>query len=237
MANLYSKLDTELAIAENAKIQLKQIQKPYLIFEGKTDNNLFSHAYQVLKNKDFDEDYFLNKHDESQAGGTIGSGAPFIGEFLRNHINKMPTDNLLIGVFDFDSEGYNQLKGLKNLYDNISIQGFNDCIIYQHKSYQNFYAISLVTPSFRSNFTHLTHHQHCHLSTELLFHDSDIPTGNRAYPTLFDRTVFGFTGDKKKFANKITKKLDDGESLDFSGFQQTIDLIEKLKEITDANRH
>jgi len=236
LATLYSKLETELEIAETAKIKMMENQKPYLIFEGKTDNSLFSSAYKVLKNKDFCDDYFLNKHEESDDGGTIGSGANFIGEFLRNHINKMPTDNLLIGIFDFDNEGYNQLKGLKNQYEKVTIEGFDNCLIYRHKGHSNFYAISLVTPDFRSDFTHMVYPQHCHLSTELLLQNTEIPIGNRAYPTLFDNTVFGFAGKKKNFAKKIIEKVENGYNINFSGFEPTIDLIEKLKEITGANK-
>ncbi len=93
----------------------------------------------------------------------------------------------------------------------------------------------VVTPDFRSNFTHAIHSQHCHLSTELLLKDLDIPTANRAYPTLFDNTVFGFTGKKKNFTEKISEKVANGDNIDFSGFKPTIDLIEKLKEIAGAN--
>lgn len=235
LATLYTKLEAELALAEQAKEELNLIHKPYLIFEGKTDNKLFSLAYEAITGNKFEDDYFLNKHEESDNGGTIGSGAPRIGEFLRLHINKMPTNNLLIGIFDYDTEGFNQLKSLKSQYQKVNIDGFNHCIVYKHKTHSNFYAISLVTPDFRQNFTHEIHAQHCHLSTELLLNDNDIPPANRAYPTLFDKTVFGFTGEKVRFAEKISEKVLNEETIDFSGFKPTIDLINKLKEISDAN--
>ena len=41
LADLYLKLEAELEIAEQTKNQLNEIQKPYLIFEGKTDNIFF----------------------------------------------------------------------------------------------------------------------------------------------------------------------------------------------------
>mgnify|MGYP006432508041 CR=1 FL=1 len=235
LANLHTKLEEELEIAERAKSQLNKIKKPYLIFEGKTDNILFSLAYKDLIGEDIETEYFLNKHEESNDGGTVGSGAPFIGEFLRNHINKMPTENILIGIFDFDKERFNQLKNLKSQYKKIDINGFNKFIAYKHKVHPNFYAISLDTPNFRSDFTNTSHPQHCHLSTELLFRDLDIPRANREYPTLFDDTIFGFTGKKKKFAEKISEKVCNGENIDFSGFKPTIDFIEKIIENTYTN--
>ena len=235
LANLHKKLEDELEIAERAKYQLNKIKKPYLIFEGKTDNILFSLAYKNLTGKDFEAEYFLNEHEESGQGGSVGSGATFIGEFLRNHINKMLTKNILIGIFDFDSKGFNQLKSLKKQYKKIHIDGFNKFIAYQHKVYANFYAISLVTPDFRSDFTNISHPQHCHLSTELLLRDSDIPAANRNYPTMFDNTVFGFTGKKKNFADKISEKISIGENVDFSGFKPTLDLIKKIKETTNTD--
>lgn len=235
LSQLYGKLESELALVEQAKDNIIDSHKPYLIFEGKTDNLLFQLAYQKIKGVSIDSVFFLNQHIESEDGGSVGSGATFIGEFLRNHINKMPTENLLIGIFDFDNEGYNQIKGLKSMYNEISIEGFDHCLVYQHKTQSNFYAISLVTPDFRSNFTHMTLQQHCHISTEILLKDIEIPTTNRSYPTLFDHTVFGFSGKKKNFSDKIAKKITAGHDVDFSGFEPTINLIQKLKEITDAN--
>ncbi len=233
LANLYGQLETELAIVEKAKNEIIQNNRPYLIFEGKTDNVFFKLAYRSLKNDSIDNHYILNKHEESSDGGSIASGAGVISQFLRNHINKMPTDNLLVGIFDYDQEGFNQIKGLKKTFQKITIEGFQSCLIYKHKTYQNFYAISLVTPCFRNDFTHEQHPQHCHLSTELLLKDNEIPNANRGYPTLFPpHRVFWFTGDKMKFADKITEKVKTDINVDFSGFEPTIDLLEKLKEIS-----
>ena len=176
----------------------------------------------------------MNRHEESDDGSSIGSGARFIGEFLRNHINKMPTDNLLVGIFDFDREGFDQIKGLRNLYNPISIDGFDNCLIYQHKNNTNFYAISLVTPEFRVNFTHNQQPQHCHLSSELLLMDEEIPAANRSYPTRFDYTVYHFSGRKKAFVDRVSGKIDTGNRIDFSGFEPTINLLERLREITNT---
>lgn len=235
LSHLYEKLQSELAIVEEAKDNIIVSQKPYLIFEGKTDNLLFQLAFKQITDTDIETVFFLNQHQESEDGGSVGSGATFIGEFLRNHINKMPTENLLIGIFDFDSEGVNQIKNLKSTFDKITIEGHDSCLIYRHKTHSNFYAITLVTPDFRSNFTHLTLKQHCHLSSEILLRDTEIPTPNRSYPTLFDNTVFDFSGNKKKFSNKIAEKISAGEEVDFSGFEPTINLISKLKQITETN--
>lgn len=235
LSHLYEKLESELEVVEQAKNNILISQKPYLIFEGKTDNILFQLAYKQLKGANIETVFFLNQHEESEDGGSVGSGATFIGEFLRNHINKMPTENLLIGIFDFDTEGCNQINNLKSTYNKITIEGFDSCLIYQHKIHRNFFGISLVTPIFRSNFTHMTMKQHCHLSSEILLQDIEIPPANRSYPTLFDQTVFGFSGKKKKFSDKIAEKITTGQLVDFSGFAPTINLINKLQELTHAN--
>lgn len=235
LSKLYEKFQTEISIAERAKLKIIRYQRPYLIFEGKTDNLLFSSAYRSLKNQYIEDIYLLNEHDVNDDGASLGSGATFISEFLRNHIRKLPTDNIVIGIFDFDTEGCNQLKALKKQYNLITIEGFENVIIYKNKSNPNFYGISLVTPNFRSNFTHNQKPKHCHLSTELLFKDEEIPISNRAYPTLFDNTVFDFSGNKIVFSEKIIEKVNDGNSIDFSGFEKTIELIEKITEITGAN--
>ena len=227
---LYNRLEEKLKIADKAKNELQNTQKPYLIFEGKTDNSIFSLAYEQIKNIKFENDFYLNKHFESENGSSVGSGAGYISDFLRNHIGKIPTENLLIGIFDYDTEGFNKLKGLKKYFKEIKFNGFENCKIYKHKKYPNIYAISLVTPNFRNKFTHNKYAEYCYLSTELLFRDSEIPNLNKSYPTLFDRTVYNFSGNKAKFKDKILEKVDDNEVIDFSGFKPTLDLIDKICE-------
>ena len=225
---LYNELEEKLKIADKAKYELQNTQKPYLIFEGKTDNSIFSLAYKQIMNKKFEDDFCLNKHFESENGSSVGSGAGYISEFLRNHIGKIPTENLIVGIFDYDTEGFNKIKGLKKHFKKEKFNGFENCKIYRHKKYLNIYAISLVTPDFRDEFTSHENAQHCFLSTELLFRDYEIPSSNRSYPTPHEKTIYNFSGNKTRFKDKILEKVNDNEAIDFSGFKPTLDLIYEI---------
>ena len=228
LSKLYNELEEKLEVADKAKDELQNTQKPFLIFEGKTDNSIFSLAYKQIKNKKFQDDFCLNEHFESENGTSIGSGAGYISEFLRNHIGKIPTENLIVGIFDYDTEGFNKIKGLKKHFKKEKFNGFENCKIYRHKKYLNIYAISLVTPDFRDEFTSHENAQHCFLSTELLFRDYEIPSSNRSYPTPHEKTIYNFSGNKTRFKDKILEKVNDNEAIDFSGFKPTLDLIDEI---------
>ncbi len=55
--------------------------------------------------------------------------------------------------------------------------------------------------------------------------DSVINEENKQFPTLFDTTVFSFTGDKNSFAERVRN---DKLIVDFSGFRPTFDLINRI---------
>ncbi|NBQ67804.1 MAG: hypothetical protein EBU46_02815, partial [Nitrosomonadaceae bacterium] len=88
----------ELSLITETREKLKHIQKPYLIFEGETDNKLFSLAYEALYDKSINTDFILCEHLKSGDGSTIGSGANFINQFMCNHISKIPINNTVIGI-------------------------------------------------------------------------------------------------------------------------------------------
>lgn len=224
LAKLYESLSKEMTMITVTKDKLKNIEKPYLIFEGKTDNKLFSLAFEALYSKTIDNDFILCEHLITDNGSTIGSGANFINQFMHNHISKTPTNNKVIGIFDFDSTGVCEIIALKKLFDKLDTNS-EKFLLYRHKVKQNVFVMTLVTPNHRTNFTHKTQKDYCYLSTELLLLDSDIPNANRQYPTLFDRTVYTFSGNKENFASAIeTKKT----TTNFDGFKPTFEVIDRI---------
>jgi AAA15 family ATPase/GTPase len=224
LAKLYASLTIEKSQIHITKEKLKNIQKPYLIFEGKTDNKLFELAYDALYNKSIAADYTLCEHLTTIDGSTIGSGANFINQFMYNHISKTPTNNKVIGIFDYDTMGFNEIVGLKKVFNKLDLatDGF---LLFQHKIKQNVYVMSLVTPNHRLNFTHKIRAEYCYLSTELLLLDEVIPLPNRHFLTLFDKSVFSFTGDKNSFAEKIDNNK---ATVDFNGFKPTLEIIDRI---------
>jgi AAA15 family ATPase/GTPase len=224
LSKLYESLSEEMKLIENTKDILKNSQKPYLIFEGKTDNELFECAFKALYTKDISEDYILCEHMTTVDGSTIGSGANFINQFMFNHISKTPTNNFIIGVFDYDKTGVNEINALKKVFNKIDI-ATESYLLYQHKTKPKVFVMTLVTPLHRKNFTHKTKSEYCYMSTELLLEDKEIHNSNRQYPSLFDQTVFGFSGSKNAFAAKIKNN---STNVNFEGFRPTFERIEKI---------
>lgn len=52
-----------------------------------------------------------------------------------------------------------------------------------------------------------------------------INENNRRWPSLYDKNVFGFKGNKNDFVNKIEQNK---TSIDFSGFEPTLNLIDLI---------
>lgn len=224
LARLYETLTKEMAIISDTKEKLRNIQKPYLIFEGKTDNKLFSLAYKALYNKSIDSDFILCEHLTSENGSSIGSGANFINQFMYNHISKTPINNTVIGIFDFDSTGVAEITTLKKQFDKQDVDS-ESFLLLRHKVKQNVFVMTLVTPNHRTDFTRKNQKDYCYLSTELLLQDVVIPNANRRFPTLYDNTVYTFTGNKENFADSIEAK---NETINFEGFKPTFELIERI---------
>ncbi len=230
LSDLFDQYNKEKEEFHTLKEKLINSIKPIILFEGPSDNLLFSVAYKELKGSEISSKYLLCEHQTNTLGSTIGSSASDINRFLYSHITKTPIDNIIIAVFDFDNEGFNQFKALKKskIYIPVSIDGITFKNILQHKDKRNIYAITLVPPTFRENFVHYEHSNFCYLTTELLLTDIYIPIANKSYLTLFDKSVFVFGGNKILFAEKIKKRIDKGEKIDFSGFNNSLNLIDKL---------
>jgi AAA15 family ATPase/GTPase len=235
LAELYSSFVKEREEIKIIKSKLEESSKPFLIFEGPSDNQLFSTAYKSLKNKEITNDYLLCEHQTNSNGSTVGSNAPDINKYLHNHITKTPIENKIIAIFDYDNEGFNEFKALKksNIYTSFTLDGITFKNVLQHKDKKNVFAITLVPPPFRAIYVHPDHSNYCYLTTELLLDDSIIPVANKVYPTLFDKSVFSFHGKKVSFAQKINEKAVNGDTIDFSGFNGTLELIKKLAKLTN----
>lgn len=224
LSKLYTSLTKEMELISGTKAALAESQKPYLIFEGKSDNLLFEIAYKKLNNKNINSDFTLCEHLTNGSGSAIGSSARFINDFLFNHIAKIPTNNKVIGIFDFDKTGADEIMALKKAF-NQKDSSTDKFFLFQHKTKLNVYAITIVAPSHRLDFIHKPKSDYCYLSSELLLKDTAIPNSNKQYPTLFNQRVFMFTGDKIAFAKSVDLNK---SSIDFTGFSPTFDLINSL---------
>jgi hypothetical protein len=205
------------------------LKKPYFGSNATEPNSLY--------NKPFEANYKICEHQISDKGSTQGSGARKVNDYLFNHFSKTPSDNIIIGVFDYDIEGYTQYKGLKKTsFKEIQFDGCVFKNIIQHKTSQNVFAITLWQPNFRDRFIAEGKPNYCFVSTELLYRDDIIPISNKLPPTLYDNTVFGFSGKKTAFAQQIIDKVNNGDNIDFSGFENTFNLINTIIEFYNNNK-
>ena len=204
---------------------IKHAGKPLLLFEGESDRILFQKAFAKLY-PDEQHDFIYAEPAEQKKGAVIGEGANALAGFLYSHIPKIGdalNGKKIIAVFDNDKEGveqYNKIaKEHEKSYQKTEIDGVS---VLKHKKY-NVYVAKLIAPDFRSRWIH---HQakYCYLSVELLLQDDNIPEDHRDYIPDTNPSKYSFkAGSKVNFANSI------GDDADFSGFQDTIDLLRNIK--------
>lgn len=205
---------------------IKHAEKPLLLFEGESDRILFQKAFANLY-PDEQHDFIYSEPAEQKKGEAIvGEGANALAGFLYSHIPKIGNalnGKKIIAVFDNDKEGveqYNKIaKEYEKSYQTIEMEGIS---ILKHKKY-NVYVTKLIAPNFRSRWVH-TQAKYCYLSVELLLQDNNIPEVNRDYIPDTTPPKYSFkAGNKVNFSNSISNNSD------FSGFQETIDLLMCIK--------
>ncbi|BBL02420.1 hypothetical protein A3BBH6_26560 [Alistipes onderdonkii subsp. vulgaris] len=214
-------IEKQKLLADNIET-LRQLNKPILLFEGKSDRILFRKAFGKLCPDKVAKFNYADEADKKE-GAVIGEGANSLYGFLSSHIPKIAMgDKKIIAIFDNDEEGriqFSQLASKNPSYVKINI---NNIEILKHKSY-NVYVFCLVPPDFRTNFV-CESAKHSYLTTELLLQDINIPEEKRTIiphtsPQLF---CFKANSDKVAFAKSIS------EDSDFSGFGNTIQIILSL---------
>ncbi|MCF8298565.1 MAG: ATP-binding protein [Saprospiraceae bacterium] len=225
--DIYKKYSNEIENIEELKLKVSESEKSTIMFEGITDNMLFTKAYNSLYDKDIDDDYLLSSHYITDNGSAIGSGAHKLNHFFINHLTRMRSNQKIIIIFDADEEGLNQLKGILKCCSCNKIE-LNGHIVYQHKDFVNAFVTILAVPEFRNDFFDIKESSYCYVSTELLLKDDQIPNANRKFPSKNDHSCYSFTGKKVKFADKIIKKDD----VDYQGFAPTFDLIKEIERIS-----
>lgn len=230
IAKLFQTHQEDVDTLNRLKEENDRRNKPVLLFEGATDISLFETAYLNLKKADLRDDFIVNEFmQDPKYGSHVGSGAPSLNEFMYNHVGKGFLGNKIIAIFDNDFEGLNQLNGLmkSRLYERYNELPYNN--VYKHISETGIYALALQAPPFREEFVDIKLNRFCFVSTELLLEDADIPISNRAFPSKLDHSVFGFHGQKQKFAAKIAEKYASSEHEEvFEGFRSTFKLIDML---------
>ena len=216
-------VENQKIIAGNIET-LRQLNKPILLLEGESDRILFRKAFSKLFPDKVADINYADDADRKK-GSVLGEGANSLYGFLSCHIPKIAIgDKKIIAIFDNDEEGriqYSQLASKNPSYIKTNI---NNIEVLKHKAY-NVYVFCLIPPNFRTDFV-CGSAKHSYLTTELLLTDINIPDEKR---TLIPHTspqlyCFRTDADKVAFAQGIS------DDCDFSGFNETIQMILHIKE-------
>ncbi len=203
-------------IEENNKFKESLAKNQNILYvEGKTDKIILENAWSKL-------------YQTGMNFTIIDCGcAKEINKKLNANTLLDFKNNKIIGLFDFDGEGYDQLNGLhKDRFSNINSNFFR-----KRKDHLCCYGLLLPVPLSRLNYANQELENKSALSIELIFEDKVLIQSNNLKQAKIagtNVTRSEFTGDKISFANKIK----DFTAEDFVNFKP---LFEKIKEILELS--
>jgi hypothetical protein len=203
--------------------KLSPLKKVELFTEGRTDASIISHAFRVLTLND--EPYWNITAVENIHSSKAG-GAQQLGNYIKKLAENIETDfdkcKTVIGVFDNDSKGYQEFKGLPDTFKLIN------GIVKKHDQL-NIYALLLPIPgddSFKPyiqekqsfKFFEIEHYFEVNLLKDYgMIEETSIPG------------VFEITGGKTDFKQEVLKLID---PFKFRYFVEFFTEIDKLNEKT-----
>lgn len=186
---------------ENAEL-LKEMSKPIVITEGKTDWKHFKAALEVIKQKEeySSIDFFLHEFSENQGDGELHKRL--------QALSKIPNKHKIIGIFDCDEDNG---KRIHQKHGGIEYYG------------NNVYGMTIPIPDFRS--------YNSGISVEFLYKDNDLKKldekNRRLYITsefnengrlISDRNVGVRNADSiKKNLSQSNEKIKDNDVFDLDG--------------------
>jgi len=224
---VYLRLCAEREQIDRLKKKSEQENKPLLLFEGVTDLKHFEMAHKILRGKELCDVFVVPKFGDNGTQET-GGGAKYLNQLVKK-LEMVPVGKTKVAIFDFDTEGVNQIMGL----DFQRVETYPHSHVYQSKVDPKLFAITLCPPTFRKDFIFLDRPDWCNLSVELLYQDDLIDPKRRTPVFPGRKTPFKFGGtskQKKEFLSLVGKNTQPAE---FIGFNQTLKIIYELSEIKD----
>jgi putative recF/recN/SMC N domain protein len=213
-AHLYDKVSEELAG------NLSDEPLPLILTEGKTDKIILEIAWRKL----YPDDSMpfkiiqsgINNIDESKRAGNADT--------VRRTVEFLSTiyDGIVIGLFDNDREGVEQLKGLnKAIFEDFHCESF---ILRKHKT-KAFYGITLPVPQNRKLFVTEDDITQRYLSIEMYFPDKLLEQNGLKGASILNTEVFKLNDSHKSdFANIC-------DQFDKSSFNNFYILFDEIKRI------
>lgn len=231
---------------ENADL-LKEISKPIVITEGKTDWKHFKAAFEIIKQKEeySSLEFQLHEFSENQGDGELHKRL--------QALSKIPNKHKIIGIFDCDEDNG---KRIHQKHSGIEYYG------------NNVYGMTIPIPNFRS--------YNSGISVEFLYKDNDLKKLDDNNRRLFitsefneigrliadktigvrnadsikknisqenekikDNDVFDIDGNslalsKEDFAKNVLNEIAPYDNMDFSAFYAVFDRLKEILERQDS---
>ena len=193
--------------------------KPLIITEGKTDKKILEIAWSKLyptKNIPFEIISSGLEIDESNRQGNADSVRRTM-ELISNIIHN---EKCLIGLFDNDKTGNEQIKGLsKKIFEPYNISNIQR----KHKE-KNIYGLLLPVPEFRKVFVTEDDINQRYFVIEHYFSNDILENHNMKGNSILKSEVFKVNNKKDNFSNEVQQL----EKEDFKNFELLFQEIKKI---------
>lgn len=194
--NCYNDVSIQLA-GELLSLSKEEKEKIIVITEGKTDKKILEKAWSKLYPDSDCPMHFIASGfhlDEEKKTGNAREARNTV-EFVSSIVN----DIKLVGLFDNDREGNEQLSGFrKEIFEPFDINS----IQIKHKT-KDIYGLCLPIPENRTKFVSNNKLTQRYLVIEHYFSDEIINDNQLKGDHILDTEVFEISGDKNKFAENL----------------------------------
>lgn len=184
-----------------------------IIVEGKTDAEIIEHAYYCLTNGS------LPYWSISSAGNLTG-GATEVAKSLNSIKPILEQNNYVIGIFDHDSKGLQEFRGLKESVFKTQIKD----TVKKHISH-NIYGLCLPVPG-DLDFYLFKEQEYNHFAIEHYFDVEFLKSQGVLKPTPLNEKIYKINDKKKSSFSKHIRTLND--PLIFRNFIELFDSIDKI---------
>lgn len=229
ISHLNKRLQDAILNKESLEIEIEEYKKPILYVEDKYDQ-IYKIAYLKTLNYNISKDDFELIFKE-KAPFTIrrSEGAGKLSGRMRVANNDGYEDKKIIGLYDFDKEGREQIHQLKNepFWDEIYSGNKKNGFYRKRKDHKCFFSLLLPIPDRLDNFASLDWENFIsYVEIENLLPDNFLIENSFASEQNFPGGKYLKIIDTKK--NKIWEKLFDLPNEDFVDFKSLFEAIENL---------
>lgn len=191
-----------------------------VITEGTTDAEILEHAFTVLTNGKI-------PYWKVKPAGNKGGGAKEVKFILDKSKPLSSEKDIIIGLFDHDTEGANQ-------YDGLQFDYFKDYKRVKKMDGASIYGLKLPVPEFRKEYVQ-QEREHFYLAIEHYFEDKRLEDNNMVkksgIPGLYK--IKDGSGLKNNFVKHIRTLKSPESFIHFIPLFETLDVISNTKELLD----